>query len=356
MAATLTSLAVSFTITPSLAGNWALHSKWKPWHIFDRFGGRLRTPAPVPISTRVVEWAALGHRWIVFWHVRQRPSCVAAALARPRRQVRFEFMLPSVDRGEVFVQVRYPTGTPLVDDQHVGAEAGGGDACSAARRASRYRHCRRVATVVPGGSLNVGSTGQLHVFLKLNRKRSTEYWARRFRRTMGPATCRARRQRRCDSGNGQRRRVISEPIDYLVTSLDDRPEAYAGKVLALLTATPGTSHVTSSYQQLSPQVDVIFDRDSARVLDVDIATAANAVRSSYGGSLVAQFETAKGIQYVQVTYPRSAQTNVNDVLAIPIRARNGSLLRVGEDVARLVQDPVRTDRHARTNRQTVIHH
>ena len=35
--ATLTSLFVSFTVTPALAGRWALHSRWKPWRIVDRF-------------------------------------------------------------------------------------------------------------------------------------------------------------------------------------------------------------------------------------------------------------------------------------------------------------------------------
>jgi hydrophobic/amphiphilic exporter-1 (mainly G- bacteria), HAE1 family len=343
VAATLTSLAVSFTITPSLAGNWALHSKWKPWRVLDRFGDGFERVRRF-YSTTIVDWA-LGHRWIVFGTC--AATVVVAALLLGLGAVGFEFM-PSVDRGEVFVQVRYPTGTPLsmtnTSVQKLSAEiARQSDVQAVTGSAGSSQQSF-------GGSLNVGSTGQLHVFLKLNRKRSTEYWARRFGE-MGsdaapgadvvaiPAT---------GSGGGNQ-----QPIDYLVTSLDDQPEAYAGKVLALLTATPGTSHVTSSFQQLSPQVDVTFDRDRARVLDVDIATAANAIRSSYGGALVAQFETAKGIQYVQVTYPQSAQTNVNAVLAIPIRARNGSLLRVG-DVARLVQDPVEPI-VTRTNRQTVIH-
>lgn len=35
--ATLTSLFISFTVTPSLAGNWSLLSKWKPPKLIDRF-------------------------------------------------------------------------------------------------------------------------------------------------------------------------------------------------------------------------------------------------------------------------------------------------------------------------------
>jgi HAE1 family hydrophobic/amphiphilic exporter-1 len=343
VAATLTSLVVSFTITPSLAGNWALHSRWKPWKILEAFGRGFERVREF-YSTRVIDWALARPR-LVFG------TCAAtvllAVLLLGAGAVGFEFM-PAVDRGEIFVQVRYPTGTPLsITD-------------AAVRRLvasiSRQSDVQAVTGTAGasaqsfGGSLNIGSSGQLHVFLQLNRKGSTEYWARRFSQ-MGsaaapgadivaiPAT---------GAGGGNQ-----QPIDYLVESLDDQPAPYAAKVLAAVEATPGTAHVTSSYQTLSPQVDVVFDRDRARVLDIDIATAANAVRSSFGGSLVTQFETPKGIQYVQVTYPRSAQADPATIADIPIRARNGSLIRVG-DIAQLAQDPVEPI-VTRTNRQTVIH-
>ena len=213
-----------------------------------------------------------------------------------------------------------------------------------------------------GGAVNLGSNGQIHVYLNLDRKQSTEYWAKRFGDMAAKIAPGARTVSIPATGFGGGN---SQPLDYLVQSLDDKPEPYAAKVLATLEGTPGTAHVTSSIEQLAPQVDVIFDRDRARVLDIDIATVANAIRSSYGGSLVTQFETPKGVEYVQVTYPRSALGNVNDVLRIPVRARNGSLLHVG-DVAQLVQNPGRTrddadqspdgrarDRQPRTRRDAI---
>jgi hydrophobic/amphiphilic exporter-1 (mainly G- bacteria), HAE1 family len=343
VAATLTSLAVSFTITPALAGNWALLSRWKPWPILDSFArGFERTRQWY--STRVIDWA-LSHPRLVFGIC--GATVVVAVVLLKMGAVGFEFF-PSVDRGEIFVQVRYPTGSPLaitnVSVQKISAEI------------AKQSDVQAVTGVAGssqqsfGGSLNIGSSGQIHVFLKLNRKQSTEYWAKRFGQIAQeiapgadvvsiPAT---------GMGGGNQ-----QPIDYLVSSLDDKPELYAGKVLAALQGTPGAAHVTSSYQQLTPQVDVVFNRDRARALDVDIATAANAIRSSFGGSLVTQFETPKGIQYVQVTYPQSAQTNLSSVLRLPIRARNGSLLTVG-DVAQLKQDPVEPIM-TRTNRETVIH-
>ena len=53
---TLTSLFVSFTVTPTLAGLWALKSHWKPWKAVDWFGDRFDALALVVHEAR----AALG--------------------------------------------------------------------------------------------------------------------------------------------------------------------------------------------------------------------------------------------------------------------------------------------------------
>jgi HAE1 family hydrophobic/amphiphilic exporter-1 len=343
VAATLTSLAVSFTITPALAGNWALFSTWKPWKIIDKFSAVFER-ARTFYSTRVIDWA-LSHGLLVVGICLASIGLAVGLIALGA--VGFEFMSP-VDRGEVFVQMTYPTGTPLAltntSVQKLAAQiANQPDVESVTGTAGASQQSF-------GGSVNLGSNGQLHAYLKLDRKHPTEYWAKRFGDMANKIAPGAKTVSIPATGFGGGN---SQPLDYLVESLDDKPEPYAAKVLATLEATPGTAHVTSSIEQLSPQVDVTFDRDRARVLDVDIATLANAIRSSYGGSLVTQFETPKGVQYVQVTYPRSAMGDVNDVLRIPVRARNGSLLHVG-DVAQLVQNPVEPVM-TRTNRQTVVH-
>ena len=117
---------------------------------------------------------------------------LAAVVLIAAGAVGFEFM-PSVDRGEVFVQVRYPTGTPLPLTN-----------AASANSAPRFPQQPDVQAVTGtagssqqsfGGSLNVGSNGQLHVFLQLNRKQSTEYWAHRFG-IMGAAAAPGARRRR----------------------------------------------------------------------------------------------------------------------------------------------------------------
>jgi HAE1 family hydrophobic/amphiphilic exporter-1 len=343
VAATLTSLAVSFTITPALAGNWALHSKWKPWPVLDWFAERFER-ARTFYSTRVIDWA-LGHARLVFGLSLGSIALAIALVALGA--VGFEFM-PAVDRGEIFVQLTFPTGTPLAVTNAAVKQLGAQIAKAPDTQAVTGTAGSTQQSF--GGSVNLGSNGQLHVFLNLDRKKSTDYWAKQFGDMASKVAPGAKVVSIPATGTGGGN---SQPIDYLVESLDDNPEPYAAKVEAVLDATPGAAHVTSSAEQLSPQVDVVFNRDRARVLDIDIATLANAIRSSFGGSLVTQFETPKGVQYVQVTYPLSALTDVNSILSIPVRARNGSLLHVG-DVAQLVQDPVEPVM-TRTNRQTVVH-
>jgi len=135
-----------------------------------------------------------------------------------------------------------------------------------------------------GGGINLGSNGQLHIFLSDDHKRSTAVIAR----IMGgighrvapaakiiaiPAT---------GTGGGN-----SQPIDITIASTqgDADLSTYAEKVLGVIQNTPGTANVNSSALQLAPQIDVTFDRDRARALDLDIGSAALAVRAAFGGTL-----------------------------------------------------------------------
>ncbi|MGH7737339.1 MAG: efflux RND transporter permease subunit [Candidatus Tyrphobacter sp.] len=344
VAASLTSLMVSFTVTPSLAGNWSLRSTWRPWRIIDAFGRGFERSREI-YATRVLSWA-LGHAWIVFG---ASLALVAGAfLLLFLHAIGLEFF-PSVDRGQIFVGVTYPTGTPL-------AKTDKAIAALSRLYANESSDIESVTSTAGseqqgfGGQINIGSVGQIRVNLALDRKHSTDWWAQRFgvqaRRLVPDAQTVAIPATGTGGGN-------SQPIDYLVESSDDQPERYAPAVLAALEQTPGAVHVTSSAANLAPQVDVVFDRERARALDVNIATAANAIRATFGGALAAQFDAVSGIEYVQVTFPQSAQQGTDSILAIPIRSNSGSVLHVG-DIASLVEAPT-SPLMTRTNRQTVIH-
>ena len=341
--ATLTSLAVSFTITPALAGNWSLLSRHKAPRLIEAF-------------TRGFERARLWYLdHVLEWGLRHRITVVAICVLSvvgaislvPLHVIGFDF-IPPIDRGEIFMQLTFPTGTPLATTNAAIANL--------TSQISRIPDVQRQTGTAGayqagfGGGINQGSVGQIHVWLNDNRKHSTFYWANALGAMARKEYARANPVAIPATGFGGGN---SQPIDYNIISDNDDPVPYAQKILAALQSTPGAVHAVSNAAILSPQVDVVFDRERARALDVNIASAANGIRAAFGGSTAAQFFTTRGIKYVQVTYPQSAQTSVDDIPRIPIRTKTGAIAYVG-DVAKLVEDP-NTPLITRTNRNTVVH-
>ena len=329
--ATLTSLAISFTITPALAGNWSLRSQWKaprPIESFARGFERLRQW----YARRALPWA-LRHPIPVA--AISAAAVVFSILLVPLGAVGFEFM-PPVDRGEVFVQATYPTGTPLATVN-----------AAIAKMAGRFAKLSDVESETAlaggtqsnfGGMLVQGSVGQIHVFLKDRRKHPTDYWARILGRIGSEVAPSARVIAIPATGTGGGN---SQPIDYLVTSADDHPEKYAEQVAAALRETPGTANVNSSAEKLAPQIDIDFDRERARALGVNIGQAAAAIRAAFGGTLATQFDTARGTKYVQVLYPQTYQTSLAAVSAIPVRTISGN---IAQSATSCVTFPIRPSR------------
>jgi HAE1 family hydrophobic/amphiphilic exporter-1 len=342
--ATLTSLFVSFTITPALAGNWSMLSKWRP-------------PRPIQAFSRGFDWLrTLYSERILAGALRfSIPLVVASALLTagaialiPLGYIGFEF-IPSVDRGQIFVQVQFPTGTPLTTTD-------------AAIRGLTNLYLDQIPEVQRitstsgtfqagfGGGVNQGSVGQLRVFLNPDRKRTTDAVAKVMtgigHRLVPDARVVAIPATGTRGGNAQ-------PLDFTVTTTRGEPDAYAPKVLAALEDTPGTSNVNSSSLQLAPQVDIQFDRERARTLDVDIGLASQAIRGAFGGTLATQFDTNRGIKYVQVLLPQFDQTSLAMLRAVPVRTRNGNLIHLG-DIAILQNNPTQA-LMTRVNRQTVVH-
>ncbi|MDE2572377.1 MAG: efflux RND transporter permease subunit, partial [bacterium] len=341
--ATLTSLWTSFTVTPTLAGRWSLHSKWRPWapiRLFERGFERAR----LWYAERLLP-SGLKYPWLVIGV--SAVSLVAALALIPLGVVGFEF-IPPQDRGEIYVQMTYPTGTPLAATDAAVRRLGElvntiPDVDVATETAGAY-------SSPFGGFIQQGAVGQIHVFLKDAREHDTNYWVQWLRRR-APAQAKGAEVvviPASSSGGGN-----AQPLDYLVTSLQGEPAEYAAKVEQALKETPGSVNVTSSAETLSPQVEVVFDRRAAQALDVSIGTASQAIRAAFGGTLATQFESPQGLKNVQVIYPISNQTSLQEVLAIPIRATNGTIVHVG-DVARLSWAPA-PPVITRVNRQSVIH-
>ena len=341
--ATLTSLAVSFTITPALAGNWSLFSRWRPWpivEIFTRAFERLRSF----YSERTLTWA-LRHRFIVI------ALCAALTLGAlalvPLGFIGFEF-IPAVDRGQIFVQVQFPTGSPLATtDAAIRTLDAAYNRIPDLQRMTSTAGSRQVGF---GGGINLGSNGQITVFLNDNRKHSTTEVAARMtrigRKLVPDAKVIAIPATGTRGGNAQ-------PVDLTLSTTRGEPDAYVKPVLDALIGTPGAVNANSSALQLSPQIDIEFNRDRARALDVNIGSAAQAIHAAFGGLAVTQFDTTNGIKYVQITYPKEYQTSIASLEKIALRANDGALIHLG-DIATLRNRPSQA-LLTRVNRQTVIH-
>jgi len=321
---TLTSLFVSFTITPSLAGNWALQGHWRPPAIIRGFARGFDA---------VRDWYAhralplgLRHKTIVIAICVL--SFVGAIALVPFGLVGEEF-IPPVDRGEIFTQITYPVGTPLTTTTK---------AVLALERKIRTLPDIDADTAVSGGFsspfggfLLEGNVGQVHVWLNDNRKHSTNYWVTQYRRIAAqtlpnvsvvviPAT---------GTGGGN-----AQPIDELVTDISGGdPTSYADRVYTTMQNTPGTSNVYSAASALEPQVELTFDRVRAQALDVNIGVATTAARAAFGGAIATQFETVDGLEQVQVIYPVQNQSNLAEFANIPVRAQNGAIVHLGDFTA-----------------------
>ncbi len=343
--ATLTSLLVSFTITPALAGRWSLLSKWKPWPIVDAFtAGFDRTRRYY--SEHVLGWALANRTIIVLVSVL---SLVAALALVPLGIVGFEYV-PAVDRGELYVTLQYPTGTPITDTR-TGILAVEKYVDGLPDVAAETALAGTTEGNLPG-FINNGATGQLNIFLSPTHRGTTAEIAARIQRaaldyvprgtvvTAIPATS-------IDGGTQQ-------PIDEVITVADGSdPTQYAAAVEKAMVDASGAVDVTSTATALSPQVSVIFNRDRARVLNISIGTAATAIRAAFGGVIATQFTGTNGLKDVQVIYPLRDRTRLADIAAIPLRSSSGGVVHVG-DVAQLVQAPA-PPLIARINRQPVVY-
>ena len=261
---TLTSLFVCFTVTPSLAANWALRGTWKPWWVIRKFIEGFHGVRSW-YAGRALPWG-LHHRTIVLGFC--LISFIGAMALVPLGIVGEEFVPPQ-DRGELFIQIQYPIGTPLKHtiESVLGIERKlrstpdlGADTAVAGAYAAPF-----------GGFVTQGNVGQIHIWLRDGHTQTTEYWVREYGRAARQLAPNA--QVVVVPVTGTSGGNVAQPIDELVT--DDSggdPTAYADQIYKTMIATPGARNVISSAFAKEPQVDLMFDRAKARDFDLEALT------------------------------------------------------------------------------------
>ncbi len=343
--ATLTSLFISFTVTPALAGNWSLLSSWRPPRFILGFAenfARLRNF----YSERVLMRAFRHPKTVVAVSALLTAGAIALI---PLGLIGFEF-IPSVDRGQIFVSDSVPDRHAAGHDRRLGARAD--RRLSAGRRradhhldvghvASRFRRqhqprLQRSAARSPRSRPQaVDRHGRAHHDRHRAARRPQRQSRRRFRRPERAAATRSR------STSRSAPRAAS-------------PTRTRQKVLQVLEDTPGTANVNSSALNLAPQIDIAFNRDRARALNLNIGAAALAVKAAFGGALATQFDSDNGTKYVQVLYPMADQTSLATLRSITLRTQTGAMVHLG-DVAVLEERSRRKRSSRATTAQTVIH-
>ncbi len=344
--ATLTSLFVSFTITPSLAGLWSMKSDWKPWAPIrwfeDRFTG---------LRSRYAE------RWLPA--VMRRPwpivlgalvACILAYLLVPTGLVGEEF-LPPQNQGIITVQVTYPAGYPLARTNAAMQRFERAVKAHVASSALQYETTVAGAySAAFGGFVQEGNVGQISVYL--NDPAQTNHYVGVLQDVLGKLASGATLTVTAATGLGG---SAQQPIDELVTTTDGSdPTAAAAKVYQALQKTSGATGAQDSATNAAPQMEVDFDRARLQSLDVSDGAAAQAVEAAFGGAVASQIETPdRGLTDIEVIYPEPAQRSLADVLAIPLRSQSGGIVRLG-DVAHLKYAPAPL-LITRENRATVVH-
>jgi HAE1 family hydrophobic/amphiphilic exporter-1 len=346
--ATMTSLLVSFTITPTLAGLWSLKSSWKPWKPilwFDEHFNGLR--------------ARYHEKWLPAMMDRPWPllvgaviACFLAYLLVPTGLVGEEY-IPAEDQGIIYAQLAFPPGHPLT--QTIVAMS----KLEAATKQAITPHDLQYETTTAGaysaafgGFAQEGNVGQISIFLNDDRNTSTyDYVAKlqqKYQQAEPSALISVASATQQGGGNQQQ-------IDELVSASGTTdPAPYAAKVFTALQKTAGSTGVQNSQTNAAPQMEIDFNRAALQSLDVSIGTAAAAVEAAFGGDVASQIETPdRGLTDIEVQYPRTDQTTLDEVLAIPLRAENGGIVRLG-DVAYLKSVPAPLI-ITRQNRAQVVH-
>ncbi len=343
--ATLTSLFVSFTITPTLAGLWALRSHWKPWRVVTWFGQKF-DDVRTWYTQRALPWS-LDHGRLVGLFC---AGTFVLALAMVGLGAVGEEFIPPVDRGEIFIQLVYPIGTPIqtVENGVFGLQQkvlATPDVFANTAVAGAY-------AASFGGFVSQSNVGQVHVWLKDKASHPTSYWVTQFgkiARQYLPSYVQAVAVPSTSTSGGN-----AQPIDFLVTDVTGGdPTPYAQQVAALLQKVKSATSVNSTGTQLGPEISVEFDRNKAQALGVDLGQAAQAVGAAFGGNVATQFETTAGLEQVQVIYPQSYQTSIEGLKSVTVRSSSGAIVYLG-DIARFVSTPT-APLITRTNRTNVIH-
>ena len=346
---TLTSLFVSFTITPTLAGLWALRSHWKPWKLVDWFGERFDA-LRAWYTHRALPWSLRPRpvrRALLRGHVRARRSrwwgSASSAKSSFRRSTAARSSFSSPIRSE---RRSRPSKTASFasreEDPRLRPTSFANTAVAGAYAASF------------GGFVSQSNVGQVHVWLKDDRKHPTSYWVTEFQKLAknesSRPTCTVVVVPSTGTGGGN-----AQPIDFLVTDVTGGdPTPYAQQSARRARDRQGCDQRQQHrHAARARDLDHVQSQESRRrwASTSDRPRKPRAPRSA--ATWRRSSRRPRASSKCRSSIRRRIRRDLTSCATLPIRASNGSIVYLG-DIARFESTPT-PPLMTRTDRNTVIH-
>jgi multidrug efflux pump subunit AcrB len=253
-------------------------------------------------------------------------------------------LFPQDDSDAVFVKVRMPLGTPIERTeaalsalekqvpQIVGKDLEGVTA--------RVGHLEVERTLRNQGSAE--HEGFITAYLTNEREYSAHIWIERLREDLAiPAEAEVILEPK---------RIgppLGKPVTVHVSADDPKTRlSSANDVKSYLERLPGVIDLESDDKQGMRQMDLRLDYEGLALKRIPVETVARAIKASFFGLPVSDLKTQEGEERIRVRFDRSARTDIELLLAMPVRADDGKTYALRDVVI-----PVEVDALAEIHRR-----
>lgn len=334
--ATLTSLLVSFTLTPLLAsrfltlqhalmeGSGPLVRFGRAWdHGFDVLGRSYRRLLRGVLQRKLF---FLKMRWIV---IAAGLASFVVGLALPfSGRIGFD-IFPSGDQSEIDLTLTMPPATSLETTNTVVKRM------EETLQAMPEVHAvySNTGTVPFSFGTTGGDTSQITVLLvpPAQRSRSSRELADKLRQTLDPHIARARLDAGLPNAFGFGG-FGGQPIQIAVRGPDpDTLNRLVDQVTATAREVPGAVNVNNANEHTQPEAVITVDRDRAADLGVTAQAAGGALRTAVGGTVVAKYRRP-GQDDVDIRLEASDVFvgSPDNLSTLPLLATNGTVVQLGQ--------------------------
>jgi HAE1 family hydrophobic/amphiphilic exporter-1 len=323
--ATAFSLLVSFTLAPLLSARWALRvrsNKTLPWTFrtgplkairsFAALAARRGAQAEARIVARYAfTWLPFAWRWRRAVLAGSAFAAIASCVPLATGTIASEFSPPAA-RGETFIDLTFPSGTPLVQTDR-GARA----------FARRLLEDDAVADIVTtagrafDGTSDVLATNVVEVGIELRDQSGDGTSVAHYAKSLGAVAPGASI---LESGRGM---GGAAPIAFQIGGEERQLSNGAANIAALLHSDPDADDVRRSDVGTVGAVTLRIDNARANVLGVNADDAALTARIASAGALATRVRTDDGLVDVLVRSPRSMR-------GAYVRSQGGALIPLGD--------------------------